>query len=90
MSSIRAYGRALSYQEKALAIRLSTLGEQHPDVAANYTHIGLVYYDAGDYDQALDFYNKSLEIKLATLGEQHLDVALAYSSLGYLYRNKGA
>ena len=32
------------------------------EMATDYTNIGLVYYDKGQYDDALTYYNKALEI----------------------------
>jgi CHAT domain-containing protein len=48
----------LEYLFKALQIRKEILGEKHPDVAANYYDIGLVYNDKGEYDKALGYYQK--------------------------------
>jgi tetratricopeptide (TPR) repeat protein len=37
------YAEALQYFQKALAIQLAVLGENHPDVATSYNNIGDVY-----------------------------------------------
>ena len=39
--------------EKALSIRLKKLGDDHPDVAATYNNMAIVYDDQGKYDEAL-------------------------------------
>ena len=51
-------GKALEYCEKSLAIRIQTLGENHPDVARSYNNIGLTYINKGDCNKALEYYEK--------------------------------
>jgi tetratricopeptide (TPR) repeat protein len=45
------YEEALSYYEKALEIRQKNLPPKHPDLAASYNNIGLVYGKMGDYSR---------------------------------------
>ena len=56
---------------KSLAIRLYTLGENHPDVAQSYNNIGIVYQAKGDSRKAKEYRTKSHAVKLNTLGENH-------------------
>jgi len=72
-----------------LAIRLKTLGGEHPYVADSYNNIGVVWKNKGEYDKALDFYQKSLEIKLKTLGGEHPSVADSYNNIGLVWDIKG-
>ena len=65
------HDRALEYYEKALAIRLDTLGAEHPDVGWSYNSLGIAYNDQGDNDKAIEYYNKALAIYLETLGAEH-------------------
>ena len=37
--------KALEYHELSLNIRKKILGEEHPDTAASYNNIGLIYYN---------------------------------------------
>jgi tetratricopeptide (TPR) repeat protein len=86
-SKFRRYDKALEYQEKSLAIRLKTLGVEHPDVAMSYNNIGILYRHKVEYDKALEFYEKSLEVRLKTFGGEHPTVALSYINIGDIYQN---
>ena len=83
------YAKALEYFNKALAICLKVLGENHPDTATCYNNIGLVYDSQGNYAQALEFYNKALAIRLKVLGENHADTAVYYGNIGGVYSKQG-
>jgi tetratricopeptide (TPR) repeat protein len=69
-----------------VAIRLKTLPD-HPDTAATYNNMALVYDNQGEYTQALAFYDKSLAISLKTLGPEHPDTAETYYNMGALCYN---
>ena len=79
------YTQAISYHQQALAIRLTTLGEQHPYVAGSYNNLGVCYNDKGDYTQAISYYQKSLAIRLTALGKQHPDTAHSYQNLAQIH-----
>ncbi|MEA3548429.1 MAG: tetratricopeptide repeat protein, partial [Thermodesulfobacteriota bacterium] len=63
--------KAIDFYNKALAIDLKVLGDQHPKVATYYNNLGSAWTSKGDYDKAIAFYNKALAIALKVLGEQH-------------------
>lgn len=52
------YDKALEYYEKCLAIRLKTLGGEHPDVATSYYNIGNCNYELKSHSIAIDFLKK--------------------------------
>ncbi len=83
------YGKALELLNKALKIRLSSLGKNNPAVATSYSNIGSVYNNLGNYEKAMEYDDKALEIRLSVLGENHPDVAVCYNNLGTLYANQG-
>ena len=83
------YNKALEYYGKALEIRESKLGKDHPDTAATYNNIALVYDNKGDYDKALEYYGKALEIRESKLGEDHPYTAATYNNIAEAYRAKG-
>ena len=82
------YGKALELLNKALKIRLSSLGKNNPAVATSYSNIGAVYNNLGDYEKAMEYNDKALEIRLSALGENHPDVAVCYNNLGTLYADQ--
>ena len=57
------YDKAMEYHLKALEIRETMLGMEHPDTATSYNNIGLVYHNQGDYPKALEYYTKALAIR---------------------------
>ena len=50
--------KALEYDDKALTIRLSTLGENHPNVVTSYNNLGARHSRLGNTDKALDYWNR--------------------------------
>ncbi|CAF4370598.1 unnamed protein product, partial [Rotaria sordida] len=53
------YSKALEFHEKAHQIFEKALPPNHPDLAASYNNIGLVYDNMGDYSKALEFHEKA-------------------------------
>ena len=88
-SNFGSYDKALEYYEKSLAIRLKTLGGEHPDMAKSYNNIGIIWKNIGEYDKALEYYEKCLSIELKTLGGEHPDVASSYNNIGIIWKKKG-
>ena len=64
------YSKALSSYEKSLEIRQQSLPPNHPDLAASYNNIGIVYSNMGEYSKALS----SLEIR-----------KMSYNNIGSVY-----
>lgn len=93
-TEIAQYDKALELNEKCLAIRLKTLGTEHPEVAASYSTIGLILFQIGEYNKALKLHEKCLRIRIKTIGMEHPDVAICYNNLGnvryYLYEGDKA
>ena len=56
------YDDALEYHNKALEIREKVLDPLHPNLAALYAVIGLVYYNKDEYDKCIEFLEKALVI----------------------------
>jgi tetratricopeptide (TPR) repeat protein len=83
------YAIALEYQKRALEIRESVLGKNHPDTAASYHNIGFVYDALGDYATALEYQKRALEIREAVLGKNHPDTAGSYNNIGSVYHSLG-
>ena len=58
--SLSIYDKSLESYEYSLAIRLKTLGENHPDVASSYYNLSGVWKLKGNNDKALEFLIKSI------------------------------
>ena len=83
------YEKALEWYEKGLAIKLKTLGPDHPSTATSYGHMGSVYDDQGEYEKALEWYEKGLAIDLKTLGPDHPSTAISYGNMAGVYDDQG-
>lgn len=76
---------ALKYQDMAIEILTNFLGEDHYDVAINFSNKGSIYGRMLKFDEALVWENKALEIRLKRMpnkslvtSESHLLMALYY------------
>ncbi|CAF0763082.1 unnamed protein product [Adineta steineri] len=76
------YQEALSYYEKARAIRQQSLNSNHPDLAMSYNSIG-------DYPKALISLEKALAIQQQSLPSNHPHLGMSYNNIGNLYHNMG-
>ncbi|MCA9648437.1 MAG: serine/threonine protein kinase [Myxococcales bacterium] len=81
--------RALSYHQRALAIREQELGPDHPDVAHSLNNIGLVLFRQRELDQALVHHRRALAIREQGLGPHHPHVAYSLSNIGSVLIEKG-
>ncbi|CAF1353311.1 unnamed protein product [Rotaria sordida] len=73
---------ALSYFEKAVAIRQQSLRSDHPDLAYSYNNIGNVYYSMGNYSEALSSHEKALAIRQKSCPPSHSHLAMCYNDIG--------
>jgi len=73
--------RALTNYIHCLKIKLSSVGDSHPEVARLYEDIADLYNEVGNHDQSLQYYQRCLQVKLITLGDSHTDVARLYNDI---------
>jgi tetratricopeptide (TPR) repeat protein len=78
------WSEAIATHERALCMRLDTLGEQHPATASTLAGMGSVYGRMGNFDEAVMLKERSLRITTDTLG-LHPAAAGTISSMGILY-----
>ncbi|MEM9456757.1 MAG: serine/threonine-protein kinase [Myxococcota bacterium] len=83
------YAEATERLGRALEIRASQLGEDHPTVAAALTSLGLVAWDDGRYDEAVQLQQRALEINEQSLGPGHPSVGLSLNNLAIVYESIG-
>jgi tetratricopeptide (TPR) repeat protein len=75
--------------ERALAIRETHLGPDHPDTAQSLNNLALVLHDQGAYDEARTLHERALAIREAHLGPDDPDVAQSLNNLGKMLRDQG-
>ena len=83
------YWRAMEHYEQSFTIREEVLGPKHPDLAASYNNIAIVYRYLGEYPKALEYQQKAIEIQEEVLDSKHPDLAKSYSSITVTYGSLG-
>ncbi|CAF3615250.1 unnamed protein product [Adineta steineri] len=83
------YQEALTFYEKSLTIRQTTLPPNHPDLAESYNGIGYSHDRMGNYPKALSSHEKALEIQQQSLPPNHPDLAGSYYNIGNVYGRMG-
>ena len=83
------YQEAIAYYTRQQEIMAKALPSNHPDLAASYNNIGLVYSKIGDYLQALSSYGEALAIQQQSLPPNHPDLASTHSAIGSVYAYMG-
>ena len=83
------YELALQIRVRESRMNEELYGTEHPDTAASYNNIGLVYSNLGDYDTALEYYLKALAVQENVLGTEHPDTAISYNNIGLVYDSQG-
>jgi tetratricopeptide (TPR) repeat protein len=70
---------------RALAIRETGLGLEHPDVALSLNNLANVYWEQGRYDEAEQLHKRALAIREQALGPRQPDVASSLGNLANVY-----
>lgn len=60
-------------------------GENHPDIAALYLNLGLMYQDFEHFQAAIDCFLESLYRNIALFGESHLQVVSCYQAIAHAH-----
>jgi tetratricopeptide (TPR) repeat protein len=74
---------------RALSILKVSAGENHPDIAALYLNLGLMYQDFEHFQAAIDCFLESLYRNLQIFGEKHLQVVSCYQAIGHAHYQLG-
>jgi DNA-binding SARP family transcriptional activator/tetratricopeptide (TPR) repeat protein len=83
------YRRARAALERALAIDESTLGPDHPDVAADLSNLSLVLWNLGDLASARSALERALTIDERALGPDHPYISIDLNNLGLVLKALG-
>ncbi len=86
---IGEYKKAEGLFKKTLIICEKILGAEHPDTAASYNNLAMVYDRHGKYKEAEELYKKAMLIREKVLGEEHPDTASSYNNLAWVYGRQG-
>lgn len=79
--------KELAYLEKALALQIQTLGEQHYQVANTYQALGNYFYEIKkDFTKGFRYQQKALGIRQKLFDPTHPKIASSYIELATYYR----
>jgi CHAT domain-containing protein/Tfp pilus assembly protein PilF len=84
-----SYQAARALLERALSLKESALGREHPSVAVTLTTLADVHVKLNARDTATAFYERALAIREKVLGPTHPSVADTLESLAVLRANAG-
>ncbi|MDD3562294.1 MAG: tetratricopeptide repeat protein [Candidatus Cloacimonetes bacterium] len=83
------FAKASHYLGKALQIRESVLGAEHPDTADSLHNLANLYQAQGQYAKAEPLYLQALQIREQVLGREHPDTATTLNNLAVFYQAQG-
>lgn len=83
------YDQAIPPGERAIEIRESVLGSDHPLVANSITNLGEVLRFKGDYTRAAQLHDRALAIRENTVGAEHPDAASSLNNLAIINYFRG-
>jgi tetratricopeptide (TPR) repeat protein len=84
-----AYSAARSLFERALAIRVTALGSEHPKTAQSLDSLARLLHDQGDLAAAQPLAERALAIRETALGLEHPDTARSLSTFAGLLLARG-
>jgi tetratricopeptide (TPR) repeat protein/tRNA A-37 threonylcarbamoyl transferase component Bud32 len=84
------YDEAKAGYERALAIRETVLGPEHPRVATTLANLANVISDQGAFEEARVLYERAAEIRKEAMGSEHPDYASTLNNLAILRDDQGA
>jgi len=79
------FENALKYYKLALDVHVTSVGENHLNVAATYHSIGNIYKQICSMEKALEYFLKEISILELNLGEKHPRLASRNSLVGQVY-----
>jgi len=79
------YAQAIKWQRRSVEISEIINGTVHPETAAAYNNLAVLYEEAGDYKQALEWHRKNVAVTENVYGFMSADTAAAYNNIGSLY-----
>jgi CHAT domain-containing protein/Tfp pilus assembly protein PilF len=85
----RQFKEATAKTERALELRRTHLGVNHPDVAYSLNRLGILAYYRGDYGRAEMLIGDALRMREATLGADHVAVAQSLNDLAAMFLVRG-
>jgi tetratricopeptide (TPR) repeat protein/transcriptional regulator with XRE-family HTH domain len=83
------FDRAKRAYERALSIRESVLGADHPVAADSLSDLAGLLRERGELAAARPLHERALAIRERTLGPDHVETSNSLNNLGFLLRDQG-
>ena len=83
------YDKAAAAHERAVFVRRSSLGLDHPDTLTSRNDLATAYWAAGRTSDAIPLFEQTLMSREAKLGRYHLDALTSRNDLATAYRAAG-
>jgi tetratricopeptide (TPR) repeat protein len=80
---------AAAEYERARAILVDAVGEDHPGVATAVENLGNLRLRDGRLDDAMALYQRALEIRRAAFGTDHAETAMSVGNIGNVLLSRG-
>jgi serine/threonine protein kinase len=80
---------AIRQFERALKLRTTKLGPDHPDTLISRNNLGATYRIAGRTAEAIALHQETLRLRTARLGPDHSDTLISRNNLATAYRAAG-
>ena len=81
---------ALRHMSRALLLLSLSSGPDHPDIAATFINVAMMYQDIGNMNTALSYLQEALKKNERLLGEEHIQTAVCYHALAIAFNCMGA
>ena len=89
LAKSHAYTAAIPYYERALALRVTSVGDGHPDIALILTSVGACYDHAGQAEKARSALFHALEIRERAFGTDSPRLIATLNNIADLLRKQG-
>ncbi len=83
------YAEAQRYEERALAMYRTVLGDEHSSTAMILNNLAVTYEDLGKLSDAATLHMQALAIRRSVLGENHPETATSLHNLALVYHEQG-
>ena len=90
LSKSGAYTLAVPHYEHALALRIGSVGDEHPDVALMMSNLGLAYSHIGELQKAHDTLAKALALREKLFGKTSPFLVATLDNYGELLAKQGS
>ena len=80
---------AIRHLERALELRQTRLGPDHPDTLLSRNDLAVAYRESGQLDRAIPLLEQVVETRRAKLGADHRDTLFAMNNLAGAYMRAG-